>query len=259
MFFFLSKVLQFLLMPLTWVFVLLIWSWRTKVESRKKKLFWSGIAVLYIFSNSFIADEFMRAWEIKYDKEDWAPEQEQSFDYAVVLGGMAWYNPKLEKPQFMRGADRLFQALWLLKQKKVKKIIFSGGSGSIEHPEYKEGVFLARWLKQMEFPDSCFIFEAESRNTHENAENVKPILEKLDYKNKKVILITSAFHMRRAMACFKKSGMDGLMPYITDGYSGPRKFGWDHCFIPSTDAWQVYQQLLHELLGFVTYKIMGYC
>jgi uncharacterized SAM-binding protein YcdF (DUF218 family) len=259
MFFFLSKILAFITSPLIWVFALLIWSWKTKVETRRKKLFWVGIGMLYFFSNSFIADEFMRWWEIKYEKEDYAPEQTQNFDYAVVLGGMFWYNEKLEKPQFMRSADRLFQALWLLKQKKVKKIIFSGGSGSIEHPDHKEGEIIKRWLKQMDFPDSCIVVESESKNTHENALNTKSILETMDYKNKKVILVTSAFHMRRALACFKKVGVDGMTPYITDCYSGPRKFGWDHCFIPTSDAWSVWQPLIHEWVGYVTYKLAGYC
>ncbi|MBC7864330.1 MAG: YdcF family protein [Bacteroidia bacterium] len=251
--------LQFLLMPLTWIFIVLIRSWKTKVEGRRKKLFWGGLAALYIFTNSFLADECMRMWEVKYDREDFVPEQMQNYDYAIVLGGMTWYNSHLKKLQFQRSSDRLFQALWLLKQGKIKKIIFTGGSGSIEHPEEKEGANIARWYKEMGFPDSCFVFENESRNTRENAINTKKILDSLDYKNSKVLLITSSFHMRRAIGCFKKAGIDGLTPYITDSYSGPRKFAIDHCLIPSSDALQVFNLMIHEIVGYITYKIKGWC
>lgn len=259
LFFFLSKILAFLLMPLTWVFVLLIWAWKTKIVKRKKKLFWAGMLTLYIFSNSFIADECMRLWEVHYEKQNYAPEQEQSFDYAVVLGGMVWYNKELKKPQFLRSSDRLFQAMWLLKQKKIKKIIFTGGSGSIEKPDEREGLIIARWLRQIDFPDSCIIVESESKNTHENALSTKKILDSIDYKKFKVILITSSFHMRRSLQCFNKVGVNSLIPYITDSYSGPRKFAIDHCLIPSSDALQVYNLLMHEVAGYLTYKIMGYC
>ena len=201
----------------------------------------------------------MRMLEYRYEKENYAPEQNGNYDYAVVLGGMCWYNEKLEKPQFQRSVDRLLQALWLLKQKKIRKIIFSGGSGSVAYPNQKEGVFLKRWLKQTGFEDSCFVFEAESKNTHENAMMTKPILEKLNYKSKKVLLITSAFHMKRAMSCFEKMGIRGLIPYVTDGYAGSRKFEWDHCFIPSPEAWQRWEIIFHESIGYLTYKIMGYC
>jgi uncharacterized SAM-binding protein YcdF (DUF218 family) len=259
LFFVLSKILAFILMPLTWVFILFICSRLVASERKRKRLFWISLASLYIFTNSFIADEFMRMWEVKYDKENYAPEMDGSYDYAVVLGGMTWYNPKLKKPQFMRGADRLFQALWLVKQKKVTKIIFTGGSGSLEHPEEKEGAIIATWLRQMGFPDSCFIVESESKNTRENALFTKKILDSLNYKKSKVLLITSAFHMRRSLACFKKAGVEGMIPYITDGYSGPRKFVFDHCFIPQADALNVYNILIHEIVGYLTYKAIGYC
>ena len=49
------------------------------------------------------------------------PEKNNKFDYAIVLGGMSWYNENIEKPQFQRSADRLFQTLWLLKQNKIEK------------------------------------------------------------------------------------------------------------------------------------------
>ena len=165
MFFIFSKILAFITSPLIWTITLLIISWFTKKEKTKKIIFWTSIAVFYLFSNMFIATEFMRFLEYRYEKESYVPEKNNKFDYAIALGGMSWYNENIEKPQFQRSADRLFQTLWLLKQNKIEKIIFTGGSGSISYANHKEGVYLKKWLQQIGIQDTCLIFETESKNT----------------------------------------------------------------------------------------------
>src|SRR6202007_3325834 len=142
MFFYLSKLLVFLLSPLIWVFVAFAWSWKTKIETRKKKLLITGICILYFFSNSFISDECMRAWEYTHDDL----KKTEKFDYAIVLGGMVSYDPRLDKPQFSGSADRLWQTVVLMKTGQVNKMIITGGSGSISHPEYKEAAILKKYL-----------------------------------------------------------------------------------------------------------------
>src|SRR5579872_1063085 len=142
MFFFLSKILVFLISPLTWVFTLLAFTAFSKDPVRKKKLFIIALASLYFFSNSFIADEAMRLWEIT--TPDLKPTQK--YEYAVVLSGMIWYDARQDKPQFMRSSDRIFQTLPLLQSGQIKKLIISGGSGSISHPEEKEAAILKDYL-----------------------------------------------------------------------------------------------------------------
>jgi len=71
------------------------------------------------------------------------------------------------------------------------------------------------------------IIESASRNTHENALYVKDLVSS-NAKKGKVILITSAFHMRRAEGCFRKVGID-VTGFSTDFYSALPKdrFGFD--------------------------------
>ncbi|HEY1039080.1 MAG TPA: YdcF family protein [Bacteroidia bacterium] len=254
MFFYLSKLLTFVLSPLIWVFILLIWSWRTKIETRKKKMFIAALCTLWFFSNSFFADEFMRSWE--YTSEDL--EKTEKFEYAIVLGGMSSYDPRLDKPQFSGSADRLWQTLVLLKTGQVDKMIITGGSGSILRPEDKEAGILKKYLLKIGIPDSCIIIENESKNTHENAVNTKKILDSLQIKSK-VLFVTSAFHMRRGLGCFEKVGVTNLRPYCTDRFSGPRKFEFDHLFIPSIEAMSEFSLVIHEITGYLVYKVKGYC
>ncbi len=253
MFFYLSKILAFFLSPLIWVFILFVYSWRSKTESKKKRSFIAGLIVLYVFSNSFIVDECMRAWE--YTSPDM--QKTEKFDYAIVLGGMVSYDERLDKPQFSRGADRLLQPLVLLQQQQVKKIILTGGSGSIEFPDHKEAAILKKYLVSIGVPDSCIIIENESKNTRENALFTKRIVDSL-HINSKILFVTSAFHMRRGIGCFNKAGITNIRPWPADRYSGKRKFGIDHCFIPNIEAMSSFSLLIHEISGYFIYKISGY-
>jgi uncharacterized SAM-binding protein YcdF (DUF218 family) len=258
MFFLISKILSFLFTPLIWIFTLLIWSKKTNDDIKRKKIFWLALILFYFFSNEFIMDITTGKWEYRYEDKSYLPEKNGPFEYGIVLGGMTWYNTNTTKTQFLRSADRIFQAIWLLKQKKIKKIIFTGGSGSLTSPDIKEGKNIRIWLNQIGIPDSSLIIESQSDNTHQNAVFMKKILDSLNYKNEQLLLITSASHMRRSLACFKKEGISNIIAYPTDYYSSELRFEFDHCFIPSSNAIVGNNVLLHEIIGYVTYKIMGY-
>jgi uncharacterized SAM-binding protein YcdF (DUF218 family) len=252
MFFILSKLLHFLIAPLTWIVLLFCFYIFSKNEKNKMKYLITAIAFIFFFSNSFILDEFMRKWEIPAVSIADLPQAQ--YEAAIVLGGMSFYDGKLHRIQFTRSADRLFQAIDLYKSGKIKRIIFVGGSGSILHSEEKEAFFVKEYLQKIQFPDSALLIESESKNTHENAVFVKPILP---FSKARYLLVTSAAHMRRSLACFKKEGI-ATYPYSTDRYSGPRKFEFDHLLIPNIGALQEWTVLIHEMVGYITYKIEGY-
>jgi uncharacterized SAM-binding protein YcdF (DUF218 family) len=252
MFFVLSKLLVFLITPLVWIIVLLFYSLLTKYPDRKKKCLRWALALTLIFSNSFLFDECSRLWEIPAKRI----ETLKSYDAAIVLGGMSVYDEDLDRAQFFRGVDRLIQTVELYKRGLIKKIIFTGGSGRLLHPEMKEGVYIKRYLLSMGVPETDFIMESESQNTRENALFTKIVLDKQNITGD-FLLITSAYHMRRSLACFNKVGIVAE-PYSTDRYAGPRKFEFDYLFIPNVSALYDWETLIHEIFGFVTYKIVGY-
>ncbi len=252
MFFLLSKLLAFLIMPLTWVFILLIWSWRTKDEFRKRRLRIAAVVMLVFFSNRFIFDRTMHIWEVEAVKEP-APK---SYDAIIVLGGVSSYDDALERIQFSRGADRLMQALELWKKGVAPKIIFTGGSGSILHADHLESDRIKKYLHDAGIPDSVMIYENQSRNTHENATMTKPLLQKINPTGH-YLLITSGFHMRRSLGCFSKEGIS-VSPYSTDRYSGPWKFEFDYCFLPDAETLGDWNTLFHEWFGCISYKLSGY-
>lgn len=253
MFFILSKVLAFLISPLTWVIGLLLYGLITKNDRRKKKCIIASAVVLLVFTNPFILDELMRAWEIPAKPYN---ELKKPYDAVIVLGGMMHYDESLDRLQFFRSNDRLLQAVELYKRGYAKKIVFSGGSGYINMPWLKESYLAARFLQTIGIPREHIIIETGSRNTRENAVNTKEALDK-EIPGGKFLLVTSGIHMRRALGCFAKAGMQADT-YSTDRYSGPRKWEFDHLLIPNAGTLAAWDTLLHEITGYITYKVMGY-
>jgi uncharacterized SAM-binding protein YcdF (DUF218 family) len=158
--------------------------------------------------------------------------------------------------QFFRGVDRLIQTIDLYKRGVIKKIIFTGGSGRILKPQMKEGGLLKPYILKMGVAEQDLYIENESNNTRENALFTKELIEK-EKLNGTFLLITSAFHMRRSIGCFRKVGYN-IDYYVTDRYAGPRKWDPDFLFIPNVSTINDWNVILKEWVGYITYKLMGY-
>ena len=251
-FFFLSKVLSFLIAPFTWAMILFIWGWITKNQVRKKRMFITGIIVLLIFSNRFLHNQVMMAWEI----EATADPAPGSYDAIIVLGGFSTYNEEFDRINFNKSSDRFMQGVRLVKNGVAPELLVTGGSGSITFADHKEGDRVKKYLDDIDFPDSLLIIENESKNTYENAVNSAEIL-KARYPDGKFLLVTSGYHMRRAMGCFTKAGLHCL-PYSTDMHGGEGRFSIDYFLIPDVSTLNDWTILFHEWIGCLTYKARGY-
>ncbi|MGE0566679.1 MAG: YdcF family protein [Bacteroidia bacterium] len=243
-----------MLSPLVWVFILFVLSFLRRFNERAFKLRIIALSILFLSSNSFVIDELFRLYEPITEDIDLDTAK---YDAAIVLGGIGDVDLRLNKINFTYSADRLFQSIRLLKQGKVKRLIFTGGSGSIEFPEKIEGLYVYKYLIEIGIPDSVLSIEYKSKNTYENAIFTKPIVDSL-FPDGKNILVTSAYHMPRAMSVFEKAGYKNLYPYQTNKHSGIRRFTFDHLFIPSVDALFKLHILIHEFVGYAVYKTKGY-
>lgn len=253
MFFFLSKILAFLISPFTYLVIALVWAWKTKKEGRRKKILSYSILFVFIFGNGFLFDEVVRLWELPENQS-----RNQSYDIGIVLSGMANYDAKNDIIVFNSNSDRLLQALPKIKNKSIKQLLITGGSGDLYHPENREADILKNYLKSINHSTDSIWFENESRNTYENAKYSKELLEikVKDLKNKKILLITSAGHMRRSLACFENQGIQ--CDYLqTNKNAGPRKFQFQHCLIPQISVLGGWNHLAHEIIGYMTYWATG--
>lgn len=254
MFFFLSKILAFLITPYTWFFVALLILLKKVWNTPFKKFVLVLTVLVYVFSNSFLVDELVRAWE--YEDDD-IYLKDTHYDLAVVLGGMGRVDERQQRFDFTCSGDRLFQTLPMYYKGRVGKILISGGSGSISHPSHREASYVKKYLESIQVPDSNIIIENNSKNTYENAVFTKHILDSMQFKGS-VLLVTSSFHMRRSLAIFKKAGYQNITPYVTNKFTGKRKFEFDYCFLPNAEAITTFNLIIHEIVGYITYKLKGY-
>jgi len=167
------------------------------------------------------------------------------------------YNKDLDRLSARRGSDRMWQAIQLYKKKIIKKIIISGDSGYV----FKKGLHEAQQLKEvlvsMGIPDQDILIENKSRNTYENAKETKALMDKHGLSTKNNLLITSAMHMRRAKACFEEAGII-CTPFTTDHFTVHEESISISEFIPSIGAFNMWDRLLKEWIGYSVYGIMGY-
>jgi uncharacterized SAM-binding protein YcdF (DUF218 family) len=253
MFFALSKTVSFLLMPLTIVFLCLIASFIVRNIRLKKWLFWIGFFLLWLFTNEFISNELMRAWEIPARRFD----SLHKYKLGIMLTGTTLSLKPNDRVYFQRGADRVVHTVQLYKMGLIEKILISGGTGRLVGEAEPEADLVKKAMLLMGVPEEKIIIENETRNTYESAVEVRKMLADSLYKNSEIVLVTSAFHMRRSLACYRKAGLEPEA-FSTDFYSHQRVFYIDTLFIPKVEALVTWNKLAKEWLGFVAYKIAGY-
>ena len=245
MFYIASKLLAFISKPIIWILLLLISS--IIFNSKRKKLLYITFFTFYFFTNSFIADSCSRLWEIP------RLQPTEKYDVGIVLGGIADYDKITKSHNFNKHADRLMDAEQLYHKGIIKKIMISGGNGVLLNDGYIEANAMRDHLLQNKIPNEDIIVENTSRNTKENAFNSTKILRNKDFKGK-VLLITSANHMRRAQLCFENANLN-TTAFPTDCTTSYTNFGIEYMLLPRISALEVWENLIHEWIGFLVYKV----
>jgi uncharacterized SAM-binding protein YcdF (DUF218 family) len=245
MFFIISKILAFLIKPITWIFILLISCLIFKPQS--KRLLYITFFIFYLFTNSFIADSCSRIWEAQRFQPT------ENYDVGIVLGGIADYDKITKAHNFNDHADRLMDAEQLYHQGVIEKIMLSGGNGMLFNNEYIEANAMKEYLLKNKIPLADILIENTSRNTKENAFNSAKILN-IKFPEGKFLLITSASHMRRAQYCFKKTGIN-TTSFPVDCTTSYTNFDIEYLFLPKADALEVWESLIHEWIGYIVYRI----
>jgi len=199
--FFLKKLISYLILPPgIYIALFLI----IEVLSRKRKIIYipavAGALSLYLISIEPFKDLLFYPLESVYPK----PKEVQG-DVIVVLGGGAYNSGYLKASSY----KRLITA-FLLHRRTGKPLILSGGAAIGTIPEAK---IMKELLLEFGVEEKDIHADLRSRDTRENAIYVKKICERINCKS--VTLVTSAFHMKRAVSVFKKSGLK-VQPYPTD-------------------------------------------
>ncbi|MHC4709953.1 MAG: YdcF family protein [Planctomycetota bacterium] len=177
-------------------------------------------------------------------------------DAIVVLGGVL-SPPVLPESDanLSAAADRLVYAARLYTLGKAPVILVSGGHGGTAGAMKAESVHAAALLTEWGVPASAVFTETESINTYENAVYSKLMLDQ--HGLKRVLLVTSAVHMPRALATFKSAGIDAI-PAATDFVTAlPAPSGLD-AWIANPASLDSSTQALKEYVGWIVYRQRGW-
>lgn len=254
MFFILSKILDFFFTPLAWIFLCILLSIVLNNKKWKSRLRITSLVILLVFTNPWLIGKTMEAWEIAPVNTE---EITQPYDVGIVLGGsMRYYDQSVDRVVYSSSVDRLLQAMQLYHDKKIKKILLSGGSGFVNFQDWKESGLIAKVLLKSGVPENDILLENGSRNTYENASLSKEILKGSKYGSR-FLLITSAFHMRRSLMCFEKVNLK-VDPFSVDTRSAAYINTLDKIIQPDAECLTQWDLLLHEWVGILMYWMMGY-
>ena len=221
---------------------------------RSRTAFWAlalGVSWLYLCSTASFADYLMGTLEDAYPPK--ALSVTAPADVIVLLGGASRGDTHLSSlGDLNQQADRLVHAVALYKAGKAPLLLVTGGATLGARSEAK---IISDLLEVMGVPRRAILLEEKSRDTHQNALYTTQMLKDLGVR--KILLVTSAFHMRRAEALFTASGELEVIPAPTDYQRlvGPVIYPrWT----PSvSDLWQS-TYALHEMLGYWVYRYRGW-
>ena len=241
-----GKIIGALLHPILWIFFLLLTAIVIKNEQTKKRLLVLLLFTFLFFTNIWIITNIMAPF---HDPPN-PMQTNEVYEAGIVLGGITSYDRKSREGYFNISSDRFIQTALLYKKGHIKKIIVSGGqNGMLKEDNFSESAFIKKNLVDLGIPNEDIFIEEASRNTIENAQYCKVILKQLGLEKKPIVLITSAFHMQRANAIFKKQGIaTRTYPCALSILPGSGKFK-PHYLIPSTKAMDWWGTFLKEMVG----------
>lgn len=257
MFFALSKIIDFILLPICWLFILLILGLFQKNNFRKNIIFSLSILLLFLFTNPTFVNQLFKWYEYPQTQLN----AHQKYTWGIVLGGGMVHAGDTTGGRIHVGdtGDRFAQPILLYQKGIIKKILITGGNTSIGQLKIDHGHESADVKKLMisyGVRENDIFLEIQAKNTRENAIYSSDKL--LNFKQDTVLLITSAAHMRRSIGCYKKVGFK-IKPYPVDFEQRYGQPGFLDSWMPHEGNMYKLAQIIREMFGFVVYKIMGYC
>jgi len=208
---------------------------------KAKYIFFSAAVLLWALSSKFVANMLLYPLEHNYIQENTTPSA------VVVLGGGT--NSKDILKASPDAFKREVYGILTAKQENLP-LIFSGG-GSYKT---KEAQNVKKDINLITKTCNCNIrtyYENKSLNTYQNAEYTAKLFEKLNLP-KRIYLVTSAYHMKRAAAAFKKFGFE-IVPKPVGFLSSDEYTFWD--FLPGMNSLANSYKALHEYFGLLSFYL----
>jgi uncharacterized SAM-binding protein YcdF (DUF218 family) len=168
-----------------------------------------------------------------------------------VLSGMLQINEVGDSTYIEWGdPDRFFGGIALFKASKAQKLVFTGGKMPWDKAKKTEGEVLKEYAISSGIPTEKILVTKDVENTADEAVAVKELIS----TSKKIILVTSAYHMYRAKRLFEKKGFD-VIPYKVDYRTAGNSRITVMNFLPSAGNLGMTESGMREIIGRFFYFI----
>lgn len=184
-------------------------------------------------------------------------EQMPDADVAIVLGGaVSQPAPPRVEVDLNKSFDRVFYAAQLFHAKRVKRVLVAGGNIPWRPSVVPEAELIRSLLVDWgQVPEEAIAITTESRNTYENALEIKELRGKRPFDS--ALLVTSAAHMPRAMAVFQKAGLP--VSAATTDIEALEGVPWTPLrWLPDASSLTMTTMAMKEWLGYLAYSARGY-
>ncbi len=248
-FIFLKTVQHLILPPASILFLLLFGFLLIRSHRNLGRLFIAaGFLLLYGLSISPVSSALIAPLESGYRPVN---VKLVKADVIVVLGGgsidRSWLG--LDQEPGEGSTQRLVAGVKLYRVLHIP-VLLTGGSGDTAQPDLSDADAMARTAMALGVLEKDIIIENKSRNTLESARAVKGM-----FKGKRIILVTSAYHMKRSVALFKKQGLE-VIP-APAGYRAERRPAAFFSYVPNAASLSTSAAALSEYFSFTWYSMKG--
>jgi uncharacterized SAM-binding protein YcdF (DUF218 family) len=214
---------------------------------KRNSFIYLAIALLYTLSTPIFSDAFFKLVEGDQSRKSIASIEQA--DAIVVLSGMLEINEVGDSTYIEWGdPDRFFGGIALFKAVKAKKLVFTGGKMPWDNAKKTEGEVLKEYAISNGIPSEKIFVTKEVENTADESVTVKELIS----PSKRIILVTSAYHMYRARRLFEKQGLI-VIPYRVDFKSLTTDSLTFMDYLPNAESLAKTELGLRELMGRLYY------
>jgi uncharacterized SAM-binding protein YcdF (DUF218 family) len=256
-FYYSSKILWFIFQPSSLIALMMLAGlvMRTSRHGQAaQRLLWTGTTLLFLLGLSPIGGALLLPLEDRFPRPDLSKTGTR-VDGIIVLGGAE--DPRTGSVRgvvaFNEAAERLVEAVELAQRFPNAKLVFSGGSSEILTSKPAEAWAAAQLFTELGIPAARLEVEPNSRNTSENANFTRELVKPKPGEH--WLLVTSAFHMPRAMGCFRKAGF-AVEAFPVD-YRTPGPEEMLHPFSSIPEGLRRVDLVFKEYVGLVSYYLSG--
>ena len=242
---YLHKILPVFLSPIFIVLVLSV----IGLVTRRRALVIASVCLLYLASMPIVSEALFKRVELTAERV--SPNEVPEADAIIALSaGMGWVKTKTGFVERWPTPSRFLGGFDLFMAGKAPLLVFTGGKMPWQGGDETEGEVLKRYAQLMQVPADKILVTDKAENTEQEALGAQRLLQP---DSKRIILVTSAFHMERAKKIFESLDFS-VSPFPVDSRVEGDALTL-MSFLPDPRALYKTHTALHEMLGRLYYQL----